>query len=171
MVIPSVDCTVDDRWDPFTRLGRGAPHGRGPCLLEILRLSSYARSVVVFQAGFIAGPEMAPQPIAVTIAVTIEAITDEGIIVENTTVTEVVVEPAITIEPAPPIEAAAGIGVEATAAGESTAASAVAAGESAAASTMPSAATASTASADKHNGAIMRGDDSILEVRRASSLS
>jgi hypothetical protein len=64
--------------------------------------------------------------------------------------------------------------VEATAAGESTAASAVAAGESAAASTMPSAATASTASAasaDKHNGAIMRGDDSILEVRRASRLS
>src|SRR6185437_7500335 len=114
----------------------------------------------VFQAGFIAGPEMAPQPIAVTIAVTIEAITDEGIIVENTTVTEVVVEPAITIEPAPPIEAAAGIGVEATAAGESTAASA-----------MPSAATASAATVDKHNGAIMSGDGSILEVRRASRLS
>jgi hypothetical protein len=113
---------------------------------------------------------MAPQPIAVTIAVTIEAITDEGII-ENTTVTEVVVEPAITIEPGPPIEAAAGIGVEATAAGESTAASAVAAGESAAASAMPSAATASAATVDKHNGAIMSGDGSILEVRRASRLS
>jgi hypothetical protein len=50
----------------------------------------------------------------------------------------------------------------------------VAAGESAAASAMPSAATASTASAatvDKHNGAIMSGDGSILEVRRASRLS
>ena len=167
MVIPSVDCTVDDRWDPFTRLGRGAPHERGPCLLALRDIASlyliYARSVVVFQAGFIGGPGIAPQPIAVAIAVTIEAITDEDIIVENATVTEVVVEPAITIEPAPPIEAAAGIGVEATAAGES-----------AAAFTMPSAATASTASAasaDKHNCAIMRGDDSILEVRRASRLS
>jgi hypothetical protein len=61
--------------------------------------------------------------------------------------------------------------VEATAAGESTAASAVAAGESAAASAMPSAATASAATVDKHNGAIMSGDGSILEVRRASRLS
>ena len=171
MVIPSVDCTVDDRWDPFTRLGRGAPHERGPCLLALRDTPSLKlRESVVTQAGFIAGPGIAPQPIAVAVA--IEAITNEDIIVENATVTELVVEPAITIEPAPPIEAAAGIGVEVTAAGESTAASAVAAGESAAASTMPSTASAAPASTvDKHNGAIMSGDGSILEVRRASRLS
>ena len=156
MVIPSVDCTVDDRWDPFTRLGRGAPHERGPCLLALRDTPSLKlRESVVTQAGFIAGPGIAPQPIAVAVA--IEAITNEDIIVENATVTELVVEPAITIEPAPPTEAAAGIGVEPAAAGESTAASnmaaresiaasAVAAGKSTAASTMPSTASATPAS-------------------------